>query len=424
MQDFVQFAYENWKSFLFFTFLFPYLSEINKKLNFKSLIKLISYRFFVGSKNANFKLYLKFLTKKVESPRSIREPKNKVEKAWEHATQVEEEIPPYFGTYWFKFKNVWVRADYGISDSGGDSKDSVQESIEFAFLAKDNRIIYDFREEVSLLDKKTRKEFTTVWIPQWSWWEPSTRRRSRPEETLFYANDIHKNILSDLKRFLNNSEEYHKRGRVHKRCYLLYGPAGTGKTTLILWLASQLALDVCLVSENMDSGSFINLVTSRPKNTLLILEDIDALFSSSHQRNTNPAESSSGGQSSAPEKKESANLSLLLNFLDGLLSQEGQIVFLTTNHIDKLDSALIRKGRVDRHVLLRNPNEKCIRSAWEFNFPEKSPEEFLKAYKKLGKKAPMSAFEELFDRFSAEEAVKNVHELFAEKEDDDVSSFP
>ena len=42
----------------------------------------------------------------------------------------------------------------------------------------------------------------------------------------------------------------------------------------------------------------------------------------------------------------------LLNALDGVAAQEGKLLFLTTNHIDKLDAALIRPGRVDYRARL------------------------------------------------------------------------
>lgn len=35
------------------------------------------------------------------------------------------------------------------------------------------------------------------------------------------------------------------------------------------------------------------------------------------------------------------------NALDGVAAAEGRVLFLTTNHIEKLDPALIRPGRVD-----------------------------------------------------------------------------
>ena len=44
----------------------------------------------------------------------------------------------------------------------------------------------------------------------------------------------------------------------------------------------------------------------------------------------------------------------LLNALDGVRSQEGRIVFMTTNHRERLDPALIRPGRCDIQIELQN----------------------------------------------------------------------
>ena len=44
------------------------------------------------------------------------------------------------------------------------------------------------------------------------------------------------------------------------------------------------------------------------------------------------------------------SLSGLLNILDGVASQEGRLLVMTTNHLEKLDKALVRPGRVDRIV--------------------------------------------------------------------------
>src|SRR5262249_60360189 len=45
-------------------------------------------------------------------------------------------------------------------------------------------------------------------------------------------------------------------------------------------------------------------------------------------------------------------LSGLRNALDGVSSRAGRVLFLTTNHPEKLDPALVRPGRVDRKVEL------------------------------------------------------------------------
>jgi chaperone BCS1 len=52
------------------------------------------------------------------------------------------------------------------------------------------------------------------------------------------------------------------------------------------------------------------------------------------------------------------SLSALLNVIDSVASQEGQVLIITTNHITRLDEALIQLGCVDKKVELRLANKK------------------------------------------------------------------
>lgn len=80
-----------------------------------------------------------------------------------------------------------------------------------------------------------------------------------------------------------------------------------------------------------------------PKNSIILLEDIDGIFvkreSVSRQKRKGECQVTFSG---------------LLNALDGARSQEGSIIFMTTNHIEKLDPALLRPGRCDIRVKLNN----------------------------------------------------------------------
>ena len=79
-------------------------------------------------------------------------------------------------------------------------------------------------------------------------------------------------------------------------------------------------------------------------------EDIDAAFVS---REINDQSSDSRDiekrrmNESAYQGLNRLTFSGLLNAIDGVTSTEGRIVFMTTNYRDRLDSALIRPGRVD-----------------------------------------------------------------------------
>jgi chaperone BCS1 len=66
-------------------------------------------------------------------------------------------------------------------------------------------------------------------------------------------------------------------------------------------------------------------------NSILLFEDIDAYFKGRSQINT----------------KSKITFSGLLNSLDGALQLNGVLVILTTNHLENLDPALLRPGRID-----------------------------------------------------------------------------
>jgi chaperone BCS1 len=120
-------------------------------------------------------------------------------------------------------------------------------------------------------------------------------------------------------------------GIPYRRGYLLYGPPGTGKSSFITALAGALHLNICIVSlqsRGLTDDILNHLLNVAPQRSILLLEDIDV----------------------AMEKGlTNVTLSGLLNALDGVAATEGggRIIFMTTNHIERLPAALIRPGRVD-----------------------------------------------------------------------------
>lgn len=85
-----------------------------------------------------------------------------------------------------------------------------------------------------------------------------------------------------------------------------------------------------------------------PERSIMLLEDIDAAF-------TKRTQSDNQGYQSM------ITFSGLLNALDGVASAEERIIFLTTNHVEKLDPALIRPGRIDMKEYLGNATDYQIR---------------------------------------------------------------
>jgi mitochondrial chaperone BCS1 len=117
-----------------------------------------------------------------------------------------------------------------------------------------------------------------------------------------------------------------------------------------------------------------------------------------------------------------------LNALDGVASGEERIIFLTTNHIDRLDPALIRPGRVDLAVLVGDADAEQARMLFTNFYRNGQAEdgvlneveqlgmqlqEVVGNGIKTGRRVSMAALQGTFIRHDAKDAVASTKELLA-----------
>nr|KAJ0214215.1 hypothetical protein LSAT_V11C400225800 [Lactuca sativa] len=170
-------------------------------------------------------------------------------------------------------------------------------------------------------------------------------------------------IVDDLTTFSNAEEFYNRIGRAWKRGYLLYGPPGTGKSTMIAAMANFLCYDIydLELTAVKDNTELRRLLIETSSKSIIVIEDIDCSMDLTGQRKKDkeePEESDPAKKPVKPPENESkaskVTLSGLLNFVDGLWSACGgdRLIVFTTNHVEKLDPALIRRGRMDKHIEL------------------------------------------------------------------------
>ncbi|KAK4773719.1 hypothetical protein SAY87_028738 [Trapa incisa] len=156
-------------------------------------------------------------------------------------------------------------------------------------------------------------------------------------------------VMADLDRFLSRKEFYKRVGRAWKRGYLLYGPPGTGKSSLVAAMANYLKFDVYdLQLSNVAADSDLrDLLLGIGNQSILVIEDIDCSIDL-------PDRLRAGEESSRKNSNTRPLLTLsgILNFIDGLWSTCGdqRVIIFTTNHVEKLDPALLRPGRMDMHI--------------------------------------------------------------------------
>jgi len=182
-------------------------------------------------------------------------------------------------------------------------------------------------------------------------------------ETL--AMDLEKKemIIDDLITFSKAGEFYARIGRAWKRGYLLYGPPGTGKSTMIAAMANLLSYDLydLELTAVKDNTALRKLLIDISSKSIIVIEDIDCSLDLTGQRKKKKEEEEKDPRQTQGEnmeekdgKNSQVTLSGLLNFIDGLWSACGgeRLIVFTTNYVEKLDPALVRKGRMDKHIEL------------------------------------------------------------------------
>ncbi|KAL3720189.1 hypothetical protein ACJRO7_005075 [Eucalyptus globulus] len=218
-------------------------------------------------------------------------------------------------------------------------------------------------------DNRQRKLFTNNPSSNWghykaSKWSHVVFEHPATFDTLAMEPSKKRQIMNDLLKFQQAKEYYARIGKAWKRGYLLYGPPGTGKSTMIAAMANFLNYDVydLELTTVKDNTELRKLLIETSAKSIIVIEDIDCSLDLTGQRKTKKQEKDEDEEKADPvkrmvkggdESKDSkVTLSGLLNFIDGLWSACGgeRIIVFTTNYVEKLDPALIRRGRMDKHI--------------------------------------------------------------------------
>ncbi|KAF8090379.1 hypothetical protein N665_0478s0038 [Sinapis alba] len=199
-------------------------------------------------------------------------------------------------------------------------------------------------QQAALMKQKTKtlKIFT---LSSYSEWTSVTLDHPSTFQTLAMDPEVKKNLVEDLDCFVKRKSFYERVGKAWKRGYLLYGPPGTGKSSLIAAIANHLNFDIYdLDLTSVKSNAELRmLLMSTANRSVLVVEDIDCSIDFKDRTTDVPNDL-------LDDKP--VTLSGLLNFVDGLWSSCGneRIIVFTTNYREKLDTALLRPGRMDVHI--------------------------------------------------------------------------
>jgi cell division protease FtsH len=165
-----------------------------------------------------------------------------------------------------------------------------------------------------------------------------------------------KQELRETIEYLKDPSRFRRLGAKVPKGVLLVGPPGTGKTLLARAVAGEAGVPFFSISASEFIEMFVGVGASRVRDlfkkakeahpSIIFIDELDAV---GRARGT--------GLGGGHDEREQT-LNQILSEMDGFEPHEEVIVLAATNRPDVLDSALLRPGRFDRHIVIDRPGLK------------------------------------------------------------------
>jgi SpoVK/Ycf46/Vps4 family AAA+-type ATPase len=225
-------------------------------------------------------------------------------------------------------------------------------------------------------------------------WKVNVYISSTTFDNIFFEEKA--DVLQRLNDFMKEREFYKMLGKPWKIGILLTGEPGCGKTSLIRAIANFFKRSIKDVQFNRmgdidDLEGCFNCVeydnkAMGPEDVILVAEDIDCMnfdvikkrtaeepknymneqlnsFKSEEAKAIMMAIATTNDCSNGPKAKSGREITLsyLLNILDGISNADGRIFIASTNHVEKIDPAALRPGRIDIRIDFKRASVSIVR---------------------------------------------------------------
>jgi SpoVK/Ycf46/Vps4 family AAA+-type ATPase len=174
-------------------------------------------------------------------------------------------------------------------------------------------------------------------------------------------------LSQKLQNIINAFKDEKEKNFIHPGHTILYGPPGTGKTKILLDLLIKSKLDFVFVDMNLLKNKPIKNIPLlfnelQDKKTVFLMDEFDGFVPPSKKTR-------------ALNEEEEKNFSFWKTILDSHDEYaKNRLIFVTSNHKDYFDEALLRPGRLENHFEVSYPDPEdrlkiFLSKCWEYGVP-------------------------------------------------------
>lgn len=273
--------------------------------------------------------------------------------------------------FWHAGRPFWVWFYRSEESTQGHSQRRM-ESLTFQTIGRDREFLKDFVDDIVACHRRkvSVASYLYVYDEGWSYVEAYSPRLL---QSVILKPGEKEHLLRDIQKFRTSRKRYRQLGVPYHRGYLLYGPPGTGKTSLVSALANKFGMSIYLVNlTEFNDRTLRSAMNDVPENSVILLEDIDAMKAGKRRPEKDELAKQPDKGSGTENTNLGVTLSGLLNVLDGFHAPENVLFVMTTNHVEALDPALLRPGRIDYKLYMGEAARSQKIELYKRFFPEAS----------------------------------------------------
>lgn len=275
---------------------------------------------------------------------------------------------PAPGTHLFWHKGRPFLVSIHRSEDTKGRKERRTETLTFHTVGRKRSFLQNLVNEIAACHRSRANATSSLYVYD-DYWTTVQAYAPRLLSSVILAGCEKERIVLDLGRFRASRERYRQLGVPYHRGYLLHGPPGTGKSSLVSALAAHFGLSLYAINlTELNDRSLKIAMNDVPEDSVILFEDIDCMRAGNRRTEGKSQPDKEGGEDGVD--RFGVTLSGLLNVLDGFHAPENVVFVMTTNDAAALDPALLRPGRIDYRLFLGGASERQKSELYRRFFPD------------------------------------------------------